>query len=321
MSTQPEWAEYEALAHKIVSDLVPFATVTHNDHIVGHQSEARRQIDISVRWQDDSEENLMIIQVKDYKRKADVNTVGEFRSVIKDVRAQKGVLICSGGFSKAAITYARNLGLYLWSLNDARVKKWRDELTIPVLRNNYVPSLEFSAHLKTSVNNVTIPGNLSGMAARTVDDSTGEVRFTPFDITHDFLERWSKGELSIEPDVQHRVEIDLDLTIEGSLADGSTIIHSFISPSYTYTVTKSSYLAQLNPSDYRGIRDHLDDNLFIPTEIALNTPPANDSSWSSISDPSRLAVSLRGGFFVMEDARIEARMEGIEVRATRLGPA
>lgn len=322
MSKRPEWAEYEALAHKIVSDLAPFATVTHNDHIVGHQSETRRQIDITVRWQDqdNDEENLMIIQVKDYKRRANVITVGEFSSVIEDVRAQRGVLICSGGFSKGAITYARNLGLFLWSLNEAKSKKWRDELTVPVLRSNYVPSLEFSGKLKTGVDNTTIPRNLSGMAARTIDGSTGEVTFTPFDISQDFLERWSRGELNIEPGIQHRLEIDLDLTIKGSRPDGSTVIHNFISPSYTYTVAKSSYVAQLKPSDYRGIRDHLDDNLFIPTEIALSTPPITDAAWTPISDPSRLAVSLRGVFFVMKDARIVGPREGVEARVTWLGP-
>jgi Restriction endonuclease len=120
---KPSWAEYEAFAHEIVTALAPFVTVTHDDHIVGRESEARRQIDISARWTDGGDENLLIVQVKDCKRKADVNTVGEFRSVIQEIGAQKGILICSGGFSKPAGTYPRNLGLLLWSLADARSKK------------------------------------------------------------------------------------------------------------------------------------------------------------------------------------------------------
>jgi len=69
---KPSWAEYEALAHEIVTELAPFATVTHDDHIVGKESEARRQIDISARWTVGDDENLLIVQVKDCKRKADV---------------------------------------------------------------------------------------------------------------------------------------------------------------------------------------------------------------------------------------------------------
>lgn len=87
---KPRWAEYEALAHEIVTELAPFATATHDDHIVGGESEARRQIDISARWTDGGDENLLIVQVKDYKRKADVNTVGEFRSVIQRRRSSEG---------------------------------------------------------------------------------------------------------------------------------------------------------------------------------------------------------------------------------------
>jgi hypothetical protein len=64
---KPSGAEYEALAHEIVTEL---ATVTHDDHIVARESEARRQIDISARWTDGGDGNLLIVQVKDYKRKA-----------------------------------------------------------------------------------------------------------------------------------------------------------------------------------------------------------------------------------------------------------
>jgi hypothetical protein len=132
-----------------ISLLAPFATVTHDDHIVGRESEARRQIDISARWTDGGDENLLIVQVRDRKRKADVNTVGEFRSVIQDVGAQKGILICSGGFSKQARTYARNLGLLLWSLADAKSKKWAMELTVPTLWNRLTPTLHVSGTFRT----------------------------------------------------------------------------------------------------------------------------------------------------------------------------
>lgn len=316
MSARPVWADYEALAHEIVSELAPFAVVTHNEYIVGHQSEARRQIDITVRWRQADEENLMIVQVKDYKRKADLITVGEFSSVVRDVQAQKGILICSGGFSKGAITYARNTGLLLWSLNDARSKKWKEELTMPVVRHQYVPEFHFSAQLSADVDN-TVSGEVQ---LRVTDDKTGDVTNSPFDVQEVFIERWSSGQLSFEPDVEHRVSLDLDLFVEGFRPDGSTVINRLTHATYVYTVTRSSFLAHLKPSEYRGIKDHLEEDRFLPTNIVLTSPPVNDRNvWTPIPDPARLALTLRGTFFVMKDARIEASTEEITVRVEDLG--
>jgi hypothetical protein len=50
---------------------------------------------------------LIIVQVKDLARPADVNVVGEIQSVIRDVRAAKGVLIFSGDFTQPAVEYGR----------------------------------------------------------------------------------------------------------------------------------------------------------------------------------------------------------------------
>ena len=98
-----KWARYEALAEKILTDMMPFAEVRRDDKIRGRESEAERQIDVSARWEYGGQDYLTVVQVRDRRRPADVNTVGEFRSVLMDVGASKGVLVCSGGFSKQAI--------------------------------------------------------------------------------------------------------------------------------------------------------------------------------------------------------------------------
>lgn len=97
------WQAYEQLAHKIVAELMPYAEVELDDHIVGGQSETRRQIDVTARWTDGAEHHLLIVQARDRSRPGDVNTIGEFKSVIEDVGASRGILMCSKGFGKAAI--------------------------------------------------------------------------------------------------------------------------------------------------------------------------------------------------------------------------
>jgi hypothetical protein len=295
---KPSWAEYEALAHEIVTELAPFATVTHDDHVVGRESEARRQIDISARWTDGGDENLLIIQVKDYKRRADVNTVGEFRSVIQDVGAQKGILICSGGFSKQARTYARNLGLLLWSLADARSKKWAMELTVPTLWNRFTPTLHVSGTFRTQSVPLTIQKREDGGIDLWEDDG-----ITLFSLPKTFEASWTARLVSFEPGIKHAFPLDRQLFLRGSRTDGA---HEMLplDIDVTYMVTRESYLAQLPPSDYRGVIDHLDEGQFVPSHLDMRIPSLDTDVWTRVSDPSRLAVNVRGSFITLEDSRI-----------------
>lgn len=109
---------YEETVHRIYNSLAMHADVRMNDKIIGRDTGIERQIDVSVREKIASHEILIIIQVKDYAIPADVKVVGEFSSVIKDVGAQKGILICKSGFTKAAITQATNLKIDLLSAHD-----------------------------------------------------------------------------------------------------------------------------------------------------------------------------------------------------------
>ena len=45
---------------------------------------------------------------EDHKKSADIKILGEFDSVIRDIRASGGILICNTGFTKTAKEYAKN---------------------------------------------------------------------------------------------------------------------------------------------------------------------------------------------------------------------
>jgi hypothetical protein len=109
---------YEETIHRIYNWLAPMSDVRINDKIIGRDTGIERQIDVSVREKIAGHEILMIIQVKDHAIPADVKIVGEFSSVVKDVGAQKGILICKSGFTKAAITQGKNLKIDLLSAHD-----------------------------------------------------------------------------------------------------------------------------------------------------------------------------------------------------------
>ena len=131
--TQPAWLDYEQLVASIYADLEENAVVIHDDKIQGSESGGERQIDVSIRTSIAGHDVLIIVQAKDHERPADISVVGEFLSVIRDVRAAKGVLICSGGFTDRAIAYAKSVNVDVCTAHDAQTRKWAIGLTIPLL--------------------------------------------------------------------------------------------------------------------------------------------------------------------------------------------
>lgn len=72
----------------------------------------------------------MIVQAKNHKKPADIKIVGEFDSVIRDLRASKGISICSVGFTRTAKEYAKRLKIDLYTAHD----NWQTEIQIPVIK-------------------------------------------------------------------------------------------------------------------------------------------------------------------------------------------
>jgi hypothetical protein len=133
MNSTPRWADFESLAETILGELQPLAEVKLNDFIDGHLSGTKRQIDVSIRWSSGADNYLTLVQAKDTGRPADIKVVDEFLSVIRDVKATGGILICRSGFTRTAYTYARKCGISLLNLHDAQSTNWSLRLTVPII--------------------------------------------------------------------------------------------------------------------------------------------------------------------------------------------
>ena len=140
--TEPRWKRFEALAFEIQKSLSPDATVKLNDTIQGVNSGESRQIDISVRQKVGQFEILIVLECKDLLRRVGVSNVEAFIEKLKDVRASKGAIISSRGFSKGAVNLARNKGVETLRLVDVESVDWHSFISLPTL---FVRS-----HMKTS---------------------------------------------------------------------------------------------------------------------------------------------------------------------------
>lgn len=292
-----QWAKYEELAHKIVEELMPHAVVTLDDHRYGHETETPRQIDVSAKWADAEKDYLLIVQVKDLSTPADVNTVGTFRSVIQDVGAHKGILICSAGFTKKARTYARNLGIAIYQLHDASSRDWALELTVPILWTTLNPEVHLSARFATSV-----AGRLR-MAANegfTFSEDGGETRTTMRDY---FSRIWNDGDLDRTPGSHgghSRTGLDIPyLDSQGKEVWGKLDFE------FTYEVRRQSWLGQYRPKDCRGLLDFIESDFFIPSYMNLSDiPTTRDESWIEVDDPDEVALNTVGILITSEQYRV-----------------
>jgi Restriction endonuclease len=144
-------SEYEQFVYDKFRRLFVDSTVTLNDKILGKQSGLEPEIDVSVKTTVESEQLLYIVQCKDRaQRPADIVILGEFSSVIKDVGAAKGFLICTSGFVKSNYQYALTLGIELLTVEDINSDRWKVDIQIPLVyvrkAINYAISAEIVAN-------------------------------------------------------------------------------------------------------------------------------------------------------------------------------
>ena len=117
-----DWRIYERVAACFEIEAASMdVSVTPNASLFGAISGVRRQIDILIdaRW-DEGTERRIIFDAKRRKRKIDVKDVEMFEGLMRDVRASRGVIVCSNGWTKAARTRAdEHIDIKLMSVEEA----------------------------------------------------------------------------------------------------------------------------------------------------------------------------------------------------------
>jgi len=143
--------EYELFVYEKFKDLYKDFIVILNDKIVGRQSNIKREIDVSIKGKVRDIDLLYVIQCKNHSRPANVNIIGEFSSVIKDIGASKGFLICSAGFTKSIYHYAQTLGIELLTVEDINSAAWKAEIEIPIIYIRKKCHLQFSSRIRATI--------------------------------------------------------------------------------------------------------------------------------------------------------------------------
>lgn len=103
-----DWREYEHYVHTRLSKIFPEADIKHDVKRWGYLSETERQVDIYIKGAVAGFDLDIAVDCKYFSRNIDVKAVDAYVSMLRDIRANKGVMITNAGYSDAAYNRAYN---------------------------------------------------------------------------------------------------------------------------------------------------------------------------------------------------------------------
>ncbi|WP_194927234.1 restriction endonuclease [Catenulispora pinisilvae] len=283
------WEDFENLAEQIFAELQPSADVKRNDFIDGQFSEKKRQIDVSIRWNDGEDAYLTIVQAKDHGRPADIKIVDEFLSVIRDIQATGGILVCRSGFTKTAHTYARNCGVSLLNIHDAQSANWALELSIPVVWVELMPVVQCYGSPYFEAGNSFPTDDPLGLPLTTSDKRH---RVNPVSTFEKF---WNSPAANREVGVEHNITSSDPVYAIVYDANEQVQLRPVEGFRIAYTVEQKAWLGRFRPADCRGLIDYLDNRAFTASYLPMTEIPAQrNEGWEPIDDPRAVVIRSRG---------------------------
>jgi len=269
-----KWLNYEKMIARIYETISPRAAVRHNDSIMGRDSKVKRQIDVSVRFTEAGCDFLVIVQAKDLKRPADLNVIGEFSEVIKDVMASKGVLVCNAGFTRSATTMAGNLGIDLCGAYDAESKDWRTTLTIPVVWERHAPYLNLRIQVYLD------KGDGISRDAQEWILST-DMGKTKLDLVGTFVDRWNAGTIPKDIGKVHHL-IPQNPNIYALVNENKWVkVDEF---ACLYIVERRLYRKDVITEEFTGLKNYLTGDIEISKLIIQMPKLKPEEGWKEIDD-------------------------------------
>ena len=206
---ESKWKRFEKLVYEIQKSFSgTTASVTHRDHIVGADSKVSREIDISIKQQIAQFPILVIVDCKDYAEPVNVKTVEEFAGLAQDVRANKGVMVSSNGFTAAAINVAKNKGIDTLCLIDSKGVDWKSFVSVPLLiGRTFIERYSFSV---SGVGRVVLPYDTKALAELPMLSDDEESLGTPLKVLH---RKWNNEQIPHEPGV-HSVPLGAQVNVD-----------------------------------------------------------------------------------------------------------
>jgi len=245
-------ARYERFVFEKLQRLYPEAVVKLNDHIRGAMSGLLREIDVSIRITLQDTQLLYIVQCKDWSSRVDINTIGAFSAVMRDVGAAKGFLLCTSGFYQTNHQYALSVGIELVTIEDIESDKWNVQVEIPFVyvKKEYVYNMEIGITANEELVELNRERPLTlDLGGRTLIRSSPT---TPVVSLEAYVVKRAG-------DLNSRATEDVPFDIKNRGLE--VLLHNVWVPCTdlraTLHITNAHYLKYVTPTEYSQLRDHV----------------------------------------------------------------
>ena len=274
--------ELEILVSQIQKQLSPEAEVLHNVRLPSRTTSAKRQIDVLVKQRIGQYEMQIVIDSKDYKEPVDVKGVEEFYGLVTDVGANKGVLVCPAGFTKAAKERAQGFLIDLYSPVDTGEHKWKAKVFMPAICDFRSARISFGLSFCDPLPFSMSPNFYKTLAAHGSDQ---KVIGFPLDIA---IEKWNKGIFPTEAGEHENINpFDQEMVLVDN--GYGRMVHVRIRVSLY--VTQQLFYGEMPISKISGFKDeskgHVITNAF---EVGLLDPNEIMEKWKPISENDDLPM-------------------------------
>jgi len=118
------WRQFEELIAAISAKMDPAATVEKNVKIRGVNSQRPRQVDILITFKRGAAEYKTAVECKEYTGVVGIEKIDAFVEKIKDVGADKGIMVSRAGFAKGAKASSAYHRIALMSYRQAVESDW-----------------------------------------------------------------------------------------------------------------------------------------------------------------------------------------------------
>ena len=278
---EKKWKKFEKLISEIQKSLAPSAQVIHNEKVFGKITQTNRQVDISVKQNIGHYKIFIAIECKDCKDPVDIDIIEGFAEKLKDIEANKGVIVSASGFTETAKKKAGAAGIEIYRLVDTSKHDWQTDVSIPVVCDfRKIKRSQFV--FKSSIPGpCTIP--------------TTDPRFlflyrengSVIDTVHNILlDKWNKGQVSQEPGIHENIKL---IEYPTCVKHKGTLYHLDVLANIE--IERNLYYGKLQLKEIKGFRDEKTGGIITSgfTTDQLDTKEV-EKSWQKIEDEKDLVI-------------------------------
>ena len=308
--SQEDERAYLSIVARIYRELRPDAEIRLLDTISSLNGATNYTVDISIRSIQGDVEVLTVLKVCTQRDPISEKDVLDYSTLLSNIGASKGVIICNSGFTRRAKALAPGFGIALSSIQDAQSRKWRDDIKIPVIIVE--PKLHISGN--SSLNLQDGDRIYTDLKFWLISEDEGKTK-TSMEKHFNYL--WENNILTHTPGKYQRSFRNKKWKLW--TVQRWVPLETF---NLEYEVHEEAFLKYFAPLEYRAIQDQLTMDIEVSSLLVKVGPLQIDDTWIHINDLDSFIENNKGILLFFKQVIItfdEFKMENFSMQRKSRG--